>query len=49
MIKLVEVQLCNLTSPFLITEGLSGEKLQEGDTPKTYPVKQESLEIYAAH
>jgi len=33
----------------LISDGISGEKLLEGDPPKTYPVTQEGLEKYADH
>jgi hypothetical protein len=37
----------NNSEYLVITEGLTGEKLQEGDPPKTYPVTQEGLEKYA--
>jgi hypothetical protein len=33
----------------LISAGVAGEKLLEGDPPKTYPVTQEGLEEYADH
>jgi hypothetical protein len=33
----------------IIMEGLSGEKLLEGDSPKIYPVSQDDLEEYAKH
>lgn len=40
----------NIDSRYLVlTEGLVGEKLLEGDPPKRYPVKQDGLEEFAEH
>jgi hypothetical protein len=43
----LHLELPGTSEYLLITEGLTGEKLQEGDPPKRYPVTQEGLEKYA--
>ncbi len=43
----LHLEIPGTTEYLLITEGLNGEKLQEGDAPKRYPVTQVGLEEYA--
>lgn len=43
----LHLEIPGTTEYLLISAGISGEKLLEGDPPKTYPVTQEGLEKYA--
>lgn len=43
----VHLKISGQTEILIINEGLDGEKLQEGDPPKYYPINQEGLDAFA--